>query len=104
MLKISIIDSDKERRLILEGKLIAPWTTELQRACDEARQSLRGREIVLDLKDLTVISQEGENLLDALMNEGIQVRGCGVFAREVLRKLRGRARAQHHEPISLKAS
>ena len=93
MLKISIIDSDKERRLILEGKLIAPWTTELQRACDEARQSRRGRAIGINLKNLTVISQEGENLLGALMKEGIKVRGCCVFAREVLRKLRGRARA-----------
>jgi hypothetical protein len=92
MLKISIADSDKERRLILEGKLIAPWTTEVQRVCHEARQSLRGREIGLDLKNLTVISQEGENLLAALMKEGIKVRGCCVFAREVLRKLRARAR------------
>jgi hypothetical protein len=100
MLKISIIDSDKKRRLILEGKLIAPWTTELQRACDEARQSPRGREIGLDLKNLTVISQEGQNLIDALMKEGIKVRGCCVFAREVLRKLRGRGRAQHRDPIS----
>ena len=99
-MKISIIESDKERRLILEGKLIAPWATELQRACDEARQSLRGREIGLDLKNLTVISQEGENLLAALMKEGIKVRGCCVFAREVLRKLRGRVRAQHQDPIS----
>ena len=100
MLKISIVDSKKERRLILEGKLIAPWTTELRRACDEARQSLRGREIGLDLKDLTVISQEGENLLAALMKEGIKVRRCGVFARQVLRQLAGRARAQHQDPIS----
>jgi hypothetical protein len=99
MLKILIADSDKERRLIVEGKLIAPWTTELQRACDEARQCLRGREIGLDLKDLTVISQEGENLLAALMKEGIKVRGCCVFAREVLRRLRRRARAQHRDPI-----
>jgi hypothetical protein len=98
MLKISIVDSDTERRLTLEGKLIAPWTTELQRACDEARRSLLGREIGIDLKNLTVISQEGENLLAALMEEGIKVRGCGVFAREVLRKLRGRARAQHQDP------
>ena len=97
MLKISIIDSAKERRLILEGKLTAPWTTELQRACDEARPSLRGREIGLELKNLTVISQEGENLLAALMKEGIKVRGGCVFAREVLRKLRGRARAQHQD-------
>ena len=58
MLKISIIDSDKELRLILEGKLIAPWTTVLHRACDVARQSLRGREIGLDLKNLTVIRQD----------------------------------------------
>ena len=99
MLKISILDSDKERRLILEGKLIAPWTTELRRACNEARQSLRGREIGLDLEDLTVISQEGENLLAALMKEGIKVRGCCVFAREVLQKLRRRARAQHQDPV-----
>jgi hypothetical protein len=99
MLKILIVDSDKERWLIVEGKLIAPWNTELQRACDEARQSLRGREIGLDLKDLTVISQEGENLIAALMKEGIKVRGCCVFAREVLRKLRSRARAQHQDPI-----
>ena len=100
MLKISIIDSDKERRLILEGKLIAPWATELERACDEARQNLRGRAIGLELKNLTVISQEGENLLAALMKEGIKVRGCCVFAREVLRKLRAGARAQHQDPMS----
>ena len=85
--------------MILEGKLIAPWTTELQRACDEARQSLLGREIGLDLKNLTVISQEGENLLAALMKEGIKVRACCVFAKEVLRKLRGRVREQHQDPI-----
>ena len=94
MLKISIVDSDGERRLVLEGKLIAPWTTELQRSCDEARRSLLSREIGIDLKNLTVISQEGEDLLAALMKEGIKVRGCGVFAREVLRKLRARPRVQ----------
>ena len=100
MLKISIVDSDKERRLILEGKLIVPWTTEVQRVCDEARQSVRGREIGLDLKNLTVISQEGQNLLGALMKEGFRVRACCVFAKEVIRKLRGRAHAQHQGPIS----
>jgi len=68
MLRISIREADNKRRLVLEGKRIAPCTTELQRACDEASQSLRGRAIGLDSKNLTVISQEGENLLGALMN------------------------------------
>lgn len=38
-----------------------------------------------DLKDLTVVSQEGENLLVALINEGVRFRCCGVFARQMLR-------------------
>jgi hypothetical protein len=100
MLKISILDSKKQRRLILEGKLIAPWTTELQRTCDEAKQSLGGREIAVELKNLTVISQEGEDLLASLMHQGTKILGGCLFATEVLRKLRGRARTQHHDPIS----
>ena len=37
MLKISGVESRSERRLILEGKLLAPWVTELRTACEKAR-------------------------------------------------------------------
>jgi anti-anti-sigma regulatory factor len=94
MLRISTIEAHNERRLVLEGKLIAPWTTELRIACEKARENLEGRELVVDLKNLTVISQEGENLLVALMNEGVKFRCCGVFTRQLLRQLARRARAQ----------
>ena len=36
MLRISLIDGARRRRLILEGKLVAPWVVELRRACEEA--------------------------------------------------------------------
>jgi hypothetical protein len=49
----SVREARNERQLVLEDKLIAPWTTELQRACGEARLSLRGRAIGLDLTNLT---------------------------------------------------
>ena len=49
---------------------------------------------MVDLKNLTVISQEGENLLAALMNEGVKFRCCGVSTRQVLRQLARRARAE----------
>jgi len=94
MVRVSIREARNERRLVLEGKLVTPWTTELRSACEKARQNLQGRELVVDLKNLTVISQEGENLLVALMNEGVKFRCCGVFTRQMLRQLARRARAQ----------
>ena len=94
MLRISTKEAHNERRLVLEGKLITPWTTELRSACEKARENLKGRELVVDLRNLTVISPEGENLLVTLMNEGVKFRCCGVFTRQVLRQLARRARTQ----------
>jgi hypothetical protein len=93
MLKISIREARDERRLVLEGKLIAPWTAEVRAECEKAGQNLAGRTLVLDLKNLTVISEEGENLLGALMNEGVKFHGGGVLANQILRQLAKRDHA-----------
>ena len=87
MLRISAIDDDNGQRLVLEGKLITPWTTEVRNACEKARENLEGRELVVDLNNLTVISQQGEDLLAALMSEGVKFRCRGVFAKQVLRQV-----------------
>ena len=92
MLRISIVDTPTQRRLVVEGKLISPWTTELRTAYDNANTDLGSRELVVDLKNLTVISHEGEDLLANLMNQGAQFRCCGMFARLLLRELSNRAR------------
>jgi hypothetical protein len=98
MLKISVIDGRRQRRLILEGKLIVPWTAELKTACDRARADLDGREFVVEVKQLTAISQEGENLLLELMNDGVKFRSDGVFTKHILRQLARRKRANLQEP------
>ena len=92
MLKISTVDSRNQRRLVLEGKLIEPWTAELRNACELAKVDLNGRELVIDAKNLTAISQEGENVLLDLMEEGIEFRCCGVFTRHVLKQIARRRR------------
>jgi hypothetical protein len=74
VLKISVVESLSERRLILEGKLFAPWVTELRTACEQARADLQDRDLVIDLKNLTAISQEGENVLRELINERVKFR------------------------------
>jgi hypothetical protein len=91
MLRISVIDNDKRRRLIVEGKLIAPWAAELRSACEKARAELRGRELVVEMKHITTISQEGENLIIELINGGTKFRCDGVFTKHVVRELTRRA-------------
>jgi hypothetical protein len=92
MLKISVIDRRTKRRLVLEGKLVAPWLAELKSAFESARADLRGRELVVEMKHITTISQEGENVLLQLMTEGTRFHCCGdVFTKHVLKQLARRA-------------
>jgi hypothetical protein len=93
MLKISIVEGRKRRRLVVEGKLALPWSDELKAACERAGSGLDGRELVVDLKNLTTISQQGENLLLELMKRGFRLRGCGVFTNEILKQVARRSRS-----------
>ena len=92
MLKISIVEGRKQRRLVVEGKLVAPWSDELKAACERAGSGLNGRDLVIDLKNVTTISQQGENLLLELMKRGVRLRGCGVFTNEILKQVARRSR------------
>jgi len=91
MLKISFIENARQRRVVVEGKLIAPWTAELRNACQEARADLRGRELVIEMKQITTISREGENVILELINGGIRFRCHGVFTKQVVKELTRRA-------------
>jgi hypothetical protein len=91
MLKISLVENARQRRVIVEGKLIAPWAAELRGACENARADLRGRELVVDMKHITTISQEGENVILDLINGGIRFRCQGVFTKHVVKELSRRA-------------
>ena len=97
MLRISLIDGRTQRRLILEGKLIAPWATELRNASQQARADLNGRELVIEMKNITTISQEGENVIRELISDGIRFSCRGVFMKHVFRELNRRIRRDVRE-------
>ena len=103
MLKISVIDSRTERRLVLEGKLIAPWVAELRTAWKAVNQEINGRALVVDLGNVAVISQEGENALLDLMNEGAKFRCSGVVAKHVIRELRRRSKRNSSQSTQVEA-
>lgn len=92
MLKISIVEGRKQRRLVVEGKLVPPWSDELKAACARAESGLDGRELVIDLKNVTTISRRGENVLLELMKQGAKCRASGVFTNEILKQVARRLR------------
>jgi hypothetical protein len=91
MLKISLVDNARQRRVIVEGKLIGPWAAELRSACEKATADLRDLELVVEMKHVTTISQEGENVILELINGGIRFRCHGVFSKHVVKELTRRA-------------
>jgi hypothetical protein len=96
MFKISILDTPNYRRLVIEGKLIAPWTSELTAVWQQATADLNGRELVVDVKGLTAVTEDGENVLLELMKEGARFRS-GVFTKQVLKRLARRIQSNVQE-------
>jgi anti-anti-sigma regulatory factor len=92
MLKISISENGTKRQLILEGKLIEPWTNELKIVGQQAVVASDHRDLIIDLRSVTAISADGERVLLALMDQGAKFRACGVFMRQVLKNLSRRLR------------
>jgi hypothetical protein len=87
MLKISIVEAQGQRRLVLEGTLVRPWTVEVERAWYGAQQELQGRKLVIDLSNVTLTSIDGEETLSRLMSEGAKFSCGGVFMKHVLKQV-----------------
>jgi hypothetical protein len=87
MPKISILDTSIQRRLVIGGKLIASWAALLMSVWRKATADLNGRELVIDVEGLTAITEDGENILLELMQEGESFRSCGLYTKQVLKRL-----------------
>jgi hypothetical protein len=94
MFKISVVERNGQRRLILEGKLVRPWTAEVESAWKSAGEQLQGRKLIIDLTNVTLISPDGENTLFKLMREGAAF-SCGdVLTKHVLKQLARRCQCE----------
>ena len=92
MFKISIVEGRGQRTLVLEGRLIRPWTEEVESAWKTAGEELQGRKLVVDLTNLTYISADGETTLIKLIQGGAKFYCRGVLTKHVLKQLARRCR------------
>ena len=94
MFKISVVDTPSQRKLVVEGKLSAPWVDELRTTWRNARRESDERKVVIDLSSLTVISREGEEAIFELMKQGAKFSCAGILNRYVLRGIARRCRCE----------
>lgn len=92
MFRISTIDTNRERRLVVEGTLVHAWVAELRRSWGAAGSSLEGRNLVIDLTNATMIDQEGEAAICELMREGAKFSCSGVLTKDVVRRVAQKCR------------
>jgi hypothetical protein len=59
----------------------------LRSVWQKATADLNGRELVIDLEGLTAISEDGENTLLELMQEGAGFHSSGAFTKQFLERL-----------------
>ena len=92
MFKISIVEDRGQRRLMLEGRLVGPWTAEVENAWKTAGEHLQGRKLIVDLTNVTHIGADGECTLFRLMKDGAKFSCRGVLTKHVLKQLAQRCR------------
>jgi Trm5-related predicted tRNA methylase len=87
VLRITPIETERQRKLVLEGKLIEPWVAELKKSWLEAKQSLNGHELVIDLCNVTVITPQAESVLLEIKREGARFVCGGILNKHVIRRI-----------------
>lgn len=104
MFKISTIDTNSERRLVVEGTLVQPWVAELRRTWSDAGNTLDGRKLVIDLTNATQIDPEGEAAILELMKDGAKFCCSGVLTRHVLKQAARRCHTRLHMVLNRRHS
>lgn len=87
MLKVTIVQTRSQRRLVLEGALVEPWVEELKRTWAAVVDASPARQLVVDLNSVTAISKEGEGVLSDFMRQGARFLCAGVFTKYQLKQI-----------------
>jgi hypothetical protein len=85
MLKIALTEMPTQCLVVLEGRMVGT--------------GIKRRALVIDIKGVWLISQEGENALLQLINHGAKFRPDGALAKLILQQLAHRSNRQLRDLI-----
>ncbi len=84
MLRITVLDTAQAGRFKLEGKLTGPWVRELENSWMAATSGAPGREIIVDLADVSFIDSAGKCLLARMHESGAKLIACSPMNKAIL--------------------
>jgi hypothetical protein len=87
MLKITVIDTPSEQKVVLEGKLAKPDLSVLESAWERACGELGNRNCIIDLTNATSIDPEAEGILLDMKRHCARFVACGISTRHQLEQL-----------------
>ena len=94
MLRIRTFDEARTTRLKLEGKVVREWIPEARRVWMEVSN---GKEMIIDLLDVTFVDDWGRKLLTEMHASGACLVGCGPMIGELIEEIhREMPRAQRN--------
>ena len=89
MLKVSTEQEKDQAVLRIEGKLIDPWTKELEAAWRDIATKLAGKKLLLDIRATTFIDQRGVELLQKIVRvSNTMILADSPLTRQFARKVR----------------
>jgi hypothetical protein len=74
--------------------MIGAEVKELKTLCSRLKSELKVRALVIDIKNVVLISQEGENALLRLINQGAKLGAEGVLAKCIVQQLAYRSKRE----------
>lgn len=87
MLRITRQESAQASIFKLEGKLSGPWVRELEQSWQNASPGLEGRQVVVDLSQVSFIDAEGKGLLGRMHEQGVRFLACTPLNKAILDKI-----------------
>jgi ABC-type transporter Mla MlaB component len=74
-------------RLLVEGTLSGAWVDELEKCWLDAKQSLNGEEVRVDLSGVSYVDDRGRQLLARMFRDGVQLRATGVMTQGIIEEI-----------------
>ena len=87
MLKITTVKTNRQCRIVVEWELVSSGVEELKREWDEPRVSAGCLTLIVDLRNVITIGQEGKDVPLEMMSERVRFICSGVHNRRVLQQI-----------------
>jgi len=87
MLRIYFHDEVPMTSIVLEGKLVGPWVTELEKCWYGALVANPSRTVLVDLADVSFIDGDGRALLARMRQKGVRLLSTGVLINAIVAEI-----------------